>query len=116
MRLEDLWLEITEIGDPAAPAGRLYRTDGAAGYSSLNKFKDAVVEIIKLDMGVISSNESNVERSGTVITLMINLLHFLNISVIVEGVETRLQIDFLKFIDTRSIQGYHFSRSIPEED
>ena len=40
----------------------------------------------------------------------------LDVSVIVEGVETQAQVDFLKSIDTRYIQGYYFSRPVPEED
>ena len=74
------------------------------------------MDIIKLDMGFISSDENNAERSGAVIASIVNLSHSLNIPVIVEGVETQAQVDFLKSIDTRYIQGYYFSRPVPEED
>ena len=90
--------------------------DFGAGYSSLNMFKDAPVDIIKLDMGFISSDENNAQRSGAVIASIVNLSHSLNIPVIVEGVETQAQVDFLKSINTRYIQGYYFSRPVPEED
>ena len=90
--------------------------DFGAGYSSLNMFKDAPVDIIKLDMGFISSDEINAQRSFAIIEAIVKLSHSLNVPVIVEGVETQAQVDFLKSINTRYIQGYYFSRPVPEED
>lgn len=87
--------------------------DFGAGYSSLNMFKDAPVDIIKLDMGFISSDEINAQRSFAIIEAIVKLSHSLNVPVIVEGVETQAQVDFLKSINTRYIQGYYFSRSGP---
>ena len=129
LRPGDLQLEITETAC-AEDTEQIYAVirqlqqagftvlmdDFGAGYSSLNMFKDAPVDIIKLDMGFISSDENNAERSGAVIASIVNLSHSLNIPVIVEGVETQAQVDFLKSIDTRYIQGYYFSRPVPEED
>ena len=36
--------------------------------------------------------------------------------VIIEGVETKAQIDFLESIGCDLIQGYYFSRPVPEEE
>ena len=105
LRPGDLQLEITETAC-AEDTEQIYAVirqlqqagftvlmdDFGAGYSSLNMFKDAPVDIIKLDMGFISSDENNAERSGAVIASIVNLSHSLNIPVIVEGVETQAQM------------------------
>lgn len=129
LETKDLQLEITETAC-AEDTEQIYAAvrqlqkagftvlmdDFGAGYSSLNMFKDAPVDIIKLDMGFISSDEINAQRSFAIIEAIVKLSHSLNVPVIVEGVETQAQVDFLKSINTRYIQGYYFSRPVPEED
>ena len=89
--------------------------DFGSGYSSLNVLKDIELDIIKLDMLFLEENsESN--RGGTIVSAMIRMAKWLGIPVIAEGVETIKQADFLRSIGCDYIQGYLYSRPIPEEE
>ncbi len=89
--------------------------DFGSGYSSLNVLKDIELDIIKLDM-LFLSGESESNRGGTIVSAVIRMAKWLGIPVIAEGVETVKQADFLKSIGCEYIQGYLYSRPLPEAD
>ena len=61
-----------------------------------------------------SHNETN--RSKAIVKAIIDLTHSLDLSVVVEGVETKQEVDFLNEIQAYIIQGYYFSRPLMEDD
>ncbi len=89
--------------------------DFGSGYSSLNVLKDLDFDIIKLDM-LFLKNESENSRGGTILSSVVNMAKWLNIPVIAEGVETVAQADFLRSIGCDCIQGYLYSKPLPEEE
>ena len=88
--------------------------DFGSGYSSLNVLKDIEMDIIKLDM-LFLSEESNNARGGTILSAVVRMAKWLKVPVIAEGVETLKQADFLRSIGCNYIQGYLYSRPLPEE-
>lgn len=88
--------------------------DFGSGYSSLNVLKDIEMDIIKLDM-LFLSEETNNSRGGTILSAVVRMAKWLNVPVIAEGVETLKQADFLRSIGCNYIQGYLYSRPLPEE-
>jgi len=88
--------------------------DFGSGYSSLNVLKDIEMDIIKLDM-LFLSEESNNTRGGTILSAVVRMAKWLRVPVIAEGVETLKQADFLQSIGCNYIQGYLYSRPLPEE-
>ncbi len=89
--------------------------DFGSGYSSLNVLKDLDVDIIKLDMKFLGTSGLK-NRGGTILSSIINMAKWLGLPVIAEGVETVSQADFLNSIGCDCIQGYLYSRPIPEEE
>ena len=89
--------------------------DFGSGYSSLNMLKDVPTDILKVDMKFVSGIESS-ERAGSVLTSVIRMAKWLEMDVIVEGVETKGQLDFLRSIGCDSIQGYYFAKPMPTEE
>lgn len=89
--------------------------DFGSGYSSLNVLKDIDFDIIKLDM-MFLSQESDSNRGGTIVSAVIRMAKWLDMPVIAEGVETIKQADFLRSIGCDSMQGYLYSRPLPEEE
>ncbi len=87
--------------------------DFGSGYSSLNVLKDIELDMIKLDMRFLS-NESESNKGGTIISSIVRMAKWLNMPVIAEGVETVQQADFLRSIGCDYIQGYLYSRPLPE--
>ncbi|MBQ8281887.1 MAG: bifunctional diguanylate cyclase/phosphodiesterase [Lachnospiraceae bacterium] len=89
--------------------------DFGSGYSSLNVLKDIELDVIKLDMLFLyEQTESN--RGGTILSSIIRMAKWLGMPVIAEGVETVGQADFLRSIGCDYIQGYLYSKPVPEED
>ena len=89
--------------------------DFGSGYSSLNVLKDIEFDIIKLDM-MFLSEESDGKRGGTIVSSVIRMAKWLAIPVIAEGVETIRQADFLRSIGCDCIQGYLYSKPLPQEE
>jgi EAL domain-containing protein (putative c-di-GMP-specific phosphodiesterase class I) len=54
-------------------------------------------------------------RSGAVCKALIDVAHDLGVQVIAKGVETRLQMDFLRDNDCDELQGIVFSAPLDEE-
>ncbi len=89
--------------------------DFGSGYSSLNALKDLDFDIIKLDMLFLKNNGKS-NRGGIILSSVINMAKWLNISVIAEGVETVEQADFLRSIGCDYIQGYLYAKPLPEQE
>lgn len=90
--------------------------DFGSGYSSLNILKDIDFDIIKLDMKFLEKEEGEHKRGGTILSSVVRMVNWLGLPMIAEGVETVEQADFLQSIGCYYIQGYLYSRPLPEEE
>ncbi|HJJ28819.1 MAG TPA: EAL domain-containing protein [Methanocorpusculum sp.] len=88
--------------------------DFGSGYSSLNVLKDLDVDVIKMDLAFLQGNLGG--RGGTIVSSVVNMAKWLNMPVIAEGVETVEQADFMRSIGCDYIQGYLYSRPLPQND
>jgi len=88
--------------------------DFGSGYSSLNTLKDIPVNILKIDMNFLKGDDAS-GRSERILSSMIRMAGWLDLPVIVEGVETEHQCEFLRNIGCGYVQGYYFSRPLPLE-
>ncbi|MDB0439458.1 GGDEF domain-containing protein [Clostridioides difficile] len=89
--------------------------DFGSGYSSLNMLKEIKVDTLKLDRAFFSSPNADNISENHVIESVVELDKKLNMNSISEGVETILQMEYLKKINCDMIQGYVFSKPIPQE-
>lgn len=89
--------------------------DFGSGYSSLNMLKDVPVDVLKIDLNFLSKT-SNPDKSMTILTSIVRMVKWLDIPSIVEGVETEEQIDYLKSIGCTMVQGYYYSKPLPEKE
>jgi hypothetical protein len=83
--------------------------DFGSGYSSLNTLKDIHVDVLKIDMAFLAG-DSEGQRSRSILASTIRMAGWLNTPVIMEGVETRSQVEFLKSTGCNYAQGYYFAR------
>lgn len=89
--------------------------DFGSGYSSLNTLKDIDVDILKIDMKFLPTGHDNV-KSEKILASITRMAGWLGMPVVVEGVETKEQRDFLESIGSGYVQGYFFARPMPAED
>lgn len=89
--------------------------DFGSGYSSLNMLKDLSMDILKIDMKFIDNLEDS-ERATNIMFSIIRMAQSLNMDTVAEGVETQNQFEMLSCMGCDCIQGYYFSRPLPEEE
>lgn len=95
--------------------GKLLLDDFGSGYSSFSTIRDYSFDIAKLDMGFIRQiNESNHVKS--ILHSLIDMFHHMDIKVIAEGVEDEEQLAFLRRHNCDYIQGYYFSKPLPQDE
>ena len=85
--------------------------DFGSGYSSLNMLKEMPLDIIKMDLKFLDGGD-NEEKSRNILGTLISLAKSMDLYVVVEGVETKEQVEFLQSIGTRCAQGYYYSRPV----
>lgn len=100
---------LSELGFPLAI------DDFGTGYSCLSYLNQLPINKIKIDKS-FTLNVADDKRQATVVETIIAMGKNLNMSVIAEGVETKLQLDFLLAHGCFEFQGYYFSRPIDEKD
>lgn len=89
--------------------------DFGSGYSSLGMLMNYKFNILKIDMSIIRQLDVK-EEVPHIVELIINMCHHLNMKVVAEGVETESQLNFLKNAGCDYIQGYYFSKPLPENE
>ena len=86
--------------------------DFGSGYSSLNMLKDMPLDTLKVDMAFIRELERS-KRVAIILKFIVELARELGMAVVVEGVETKAQLDYVASLGEVAIQGYYFSRPLP---
>ena len=56
------------------------------------------------------------ERGSEIVQSAINLVKKIKLPVVVEGVETKGQVDFLKNLGCRFVQGFYYHKPMPPAD
>ena len=92
----------------------LWLDDFGSGYSSLNVLKDYQFDVIKLDMRFLSNLE-NSEKAQILIDCIVKMASRIQMLTLTEGVETKMQAEFLNRVGCNRLQGYLFGKPIPKE-
>ena len=89
--------------------------DFGSGYSSLNILQKVPIDILKLDQ-LFTSEIGTSNKAETIIRNIVNMAQGINLQVVAEGIETKAQATFYKSIGCTTLQGYFFSKPIPETE
>ncbi|MFK5893369.1 MAG: EAL domain-containing protein [Pseudomonadota bacterium] len=89
--------------------------DFGTGYSSLAYLKKLPIDKLKIDREFIRNLPDN-NDDIVLTTTMINLANNFGLEVLAEGVETKEQIDFLHSRGCQYVQGYYYSKPLPEKE
>lgn len=109
---------LLETMDEIEKAGfKLSMDDFGTGYSSLGLLQKIPLDTLKLDKAFMDDYvDENCEKEKLMICDIINMAHHLGITVLAEGVETKIQRDMLKEAGCEIVQGYYYSKPIPIEE
>ncbi len=90
--------------------------DFGSGYSSLNMLKSVSVDVLKLDMRFLDIDEQEEEKGIGILESVVNMARQMRMPIVVEGVETQKQENFLLKMGCRYTQGYYYYKPMPVED
>ena len=119
---ESAYAENTEILDGLVSSLRkegfiILMDDFGSGYSSLNMLSNITIDAIKLDATFLHFESDIANEKGIhILESVVNMAKIIAVPIIVEGVETKEQCDFLESMGCRYIQGYFFYKPMPIKD
>lgn len=93
---------------------RISMDDFGTGYSTMGMLKTQPMDEIKMDRAFIVDLEN--EKSRIILEYTVNMLLALDAKIIVEGVETKEQRDFLLKCGCEDAQGFLFYRPMPVKE
>lgn len=88
--------------------------DYGTGYSNIKSVASLPIKIVKLDKTFVDSE--NNPRMWIVLKNTIKMLKDMNMHIVVEGIETEGLVKKFTDLNCEYIQGYYYSRPIPESD
>ncbi len=87
--------------------------DFGTGQSNLNYIVDMPVNIVKFDKSMTNAYFEN-GKAKYVMDAAIHMIHGMNLQIVSEGIETLEQYRVMEDLGIRYIQGYYFSKPLPE--
>ncbi len=94
---------------------RVSMDDFGSGYSSMNLINDLPIDVLKIDRDFMRHDELS-PSDEIIVSSIINMAKKLRLKVLCEGVETKEQSEFLSRVGCDIIQGYLYSKPIPQEE
>lgn len=92
---------------------RISIDDFGTGYSSISYLRDFPLDTLKIDRSFVIA----LDQAGEgIFSSIVALARGLDLSIIVEGVETRAQLDSVLRLGGEEIQGYFFSKPVARAD
>ncbi|MDE6763262.1 MAG: EAL domain-containing protein [Oscillospiraceae bacterium] len=88
--------------------------DYGTGYSNIKSVASLPIKIVKLDKTFVDSEDN--PRMWIVLKNTIKMLKDMNMHIVVEGIETESLVKKFTELNCEYIQGYYYSRPIPESD
>ena len=87
--------------------------DFGTGTSNLSRMMNLPIHVVKIDMDVAQSYFNN---EAPFLPDLIRMFQNANMKIVVEGVETKEMKDMLLKMECDYLQGYYFSKALPEDD
>lgn len=84
--------------------------DFGAGHAGLNLLARFQPDIIKLDMDLIRGLDTSLPRR-TIVNAVVTMCAALGVTVIAEGIETAGELDALRTLGVRYLQGFYFAKA-----
>ncbi|MBF0264899.1 MAG: EAL domain-containing protein [Gammaproteobacteria bacterium] len=89
--------------------------DFGTGHSSLSYIQKLPINNLKLDRSFVMDVEHN-KNNASICLATISLAHSLGFKVVAEGVENKLQSQYLQDINCDILQGFYFSKPKPAQE
>jgi diguanylate cyclase (GGDEF)-like protein len=89
--------------------------DFGTGFSSLKYLKEFPINVIKVDKSFVDDIGKNKNNEAIILTTL-SMAQQLSMSCVAEGIETAEQVTFFRKHNCFHLQGYFFSKPVPEHE
>lgn len=89
--------------------------DFGTGQSNLNYIMEMPVDIVKFDKSMTSAYFEN-DKSQYIMDAAMHMIKGLKLKIVAEGIETEEQFNIMSKLGIDYIQGYYFSKPLPEKE
>ena len=94
---------------------RFAMDDFGTGYSNMHSLVALDFDVVKIDKSVLWDAEKS-ESGRVVLTSAVSLAHNVNCDVLVEGVETKAQVNLLHSLGVDYYQGFYYAKPMPKDE
>jgi diguanylate cyclase (GGDEF)-like protein len=112
MLMRDLDQSLRRLSELRALGVSVAVDDFGTGYSSLAYLRDLPVDVLKIDRSFVS----RLPDDEAMVRFIVELARAIGATTVVEGVETREQLDAVRRLGCDQAQGYFLSRPLAPED
>ena len=89
--------------------------DFGIGYATFSHIQNLPISVLKIDRSFVSGIAQDSFLQHTM-KIMVEYAHSIHLQVLAEGVETKEELDELRQRGIDLVQGYYYSRPLPEEE
>lgn len=89
--------------------------DFGSGYSNLSYIVNLPFHIVKMDKSMVW-NYNTSDKTKVALDYSVAMLQKLGIKILTEGIETKEQLEAMKLLKVDFVQGYYFSRPLPQTE
>ena len=94
---------------------RFAMDDYGTGYSNMQSIFSLDFDVVKIDKSILWGAEET-ELGKIILGNSVRMIDQMNRQILVEGVETKEQVELLKELNVDYLQGYYFSKPIPKNE
>ena len=94
---------------------RVLMDDFGVGYSQIDNIRQIPFDAVKIDKSFADRMLGDV-KTASIIKYLVELAHINDMEAIIEGVETKEQVEALRKLQIDTVQGYYYSKPIPIYD
>ena len=105
---------LNNLKELEAAGFRLSLDDYGIGYSNIQRIATLPLDIVKLDKTFVDRVQQ--DNMQIILSNTIRMLKDLNLQIVVEGVETAEQLEYISGLHCDYIQGFYFSRPLPKKE
>ncbi len=113
--MDDISKALTLLNQLKSLGITLALDDFGTGYSSLKYLHQLPIQKLKIDRSFVWEIGKK-SQSETIIEAILSMSKTLNLTTVIEGVETKEQLDFVKNRNADSVQGFYFTKPVDEKE
>ena len=113
LHVEEISAAITEL---RARGVRLAMDDFGTGYSSIVRLTELPVDVVKLDRALVAGLAEGGARAESILAASVTLVSGAGLDLVVEGVETDTELEVVRWLGCKVVQGYLLRRPGPMDE